>query len=311
MNRRSFLKCSALGVGGSVLAALPVRAGGADGLPELKAPETPAELHCGCQQMLVPGKSFAERYDFLEANGYDRVEINGGNWEWLAKNADAMAEAIKGRDLRFSVTCISARGNAGMADPVERRAVIDTTKSILESAARLGALGVITVPARKKIELPFPELRERYLKEILPEILAHAEKLGVCLMMEPLNRNETMFLRLVADGAAIARDADSPAIGVLGDFWHMTTEETSDMGAFISAGKYLKHVHIASRKTRKIPGVDGEADNYIDGFKGLKLIGYRGAVSIEAGFPKDTPDGQKKHLLAQAAALMRTQWDQA
>ncbi|MDD4622081.1 MAG: sugar phosphate isomerase/epimerase [Kiritimatiellae bacterium] len=290
---------------------MPVRAGGADGLPELKAPETPAELHCGCQQMLVPGKSFAERYDFLEANGYDRVEINGGNWEWLAKNADAMAEAIKGRDLRFSVTCISARGNAGMADPVERRAVIDTTKSILESAARLGALGVITVPARKKIELPFPELRERYLKEILPEILAHAEKLGVCLMMEPLNRNETMFLRLVADGAAIARDADSPAIGVLGDFWHMTTEETSDMGAFISAGKYLKHVHIASRKTRKIPGVDGEADNYIDGFKGLKLIGYRGAVSIEAGYPKGTSEGQKRKLLAQAAALARRQWEQA
>ena len=311
MNRRSFLKCSALGVGGSVLAALPVRAGGADGLPELKAPETPAELHCGCQQMLVPGKSFAERYDFLEANGYDRVEINGGNWEWLAKNADGMAEALKGRDLRFSVTCISARGNAGMADPVERRAVIDTTKSILESAARLGALGVITVPARKKIELPFPELRERYLKEILPEILAHAEKLGVCLMMEPLNRNETMFLRLVADGAAIARDADSPAIGVLGDFWHMTTEETSDMGAFISAGKYLKHVHIASRKTRKIPGVDGEADNYIDGFKGLKLIGYRGAVSIEAGYPKGTSEGQKRKLLAQAAALARRQWEQA
>ena len=62
----------------------------------------------------------------------------------------------------------------------------------------------------------------------------------------------------------------------------MTSEETSDMGAFISAGMFLKHVHIASRKTRKIPGVDREADTYVDGFKGLKLIGYRGAVSIEA-----------------------------
>jgi len=311
LNRRQFFKFGTASLGGAALFGADKARAAQNGMPVLNVPVPPAELHLGCQQMLVPGKTFEERYDFLEANGYDRVEINGGKWDWLAANADAMAAAIKGRKLRFCVTCIGARGNSGMSDPAERRAVIDTTKSIVESAGKLGAVGVIMCPARKQIDLPFPELRERYLKEILPEILAHAEKLGVCLIMEPLNRNETMFLRLVADGAAIARDAKSPAIGVMGDFWHMTSEETSDMGAFISAGMFLKHVHIASRKTRKIPGVDREADTYVDGFKGLKLIGYRGAVSIEAGYPKDTSDDQKKHLLAQAATLMRTQWDQA
>ncbi len=311
VNRRQFFTVSAAGLGGAAFFGARQARAAANGMPALKAPEPSAELHIGCQQMLVPGSSFAERYDFLEANGYDRVEINGGNWEWLAKNADEMAAAIRNRTLRFSVTCIGARGNAGMADPAERRAVIDTTKSIVESAGKLGAVGVIMCPARKQIDLPFPELRERFLNEILPELLAHAEKCGPSIVLEPLNRGETMFLRQVADGAAIARDAKSQAIGVMGDFWHMTSEETSDMGAFISAGTFLKHVHIASRKARKIPGTDGEADNYVDGFKGLKLIGYRGAVSIEAGYPKDTPDGQKKHLLAQAAALMRTQWDQA
>lgn len=310
-NRRQFFKFGAAGLGGAALFGADKARAAESGMPVLRVPAPPAELHLGCQQMLVPGKTFEERYDFLEAKGYDRVEINGGKWDWLAANADAMATAIKGRKLRFCVTCIGARGNSGMSDPAERRAVIDTTKSIVESAGKLGAVGVIMCPARKQIDLPFPELRERFLNEILPEILAHAEKCGTSIVLEPLNRGETMFLRQVADGAAIARDAKSPAIGVMGDFWHMTSEETSDMGAFISAGTYLKHVHIASRKTRKIPGVDGETDNYVDGFKGLKLIGYRGAVSIEAGYPKDTPDEQKKELLARAAALMRTQWDQA
>jgi len=311
LNRRQFFKFGTASLGGAALFGADKARAAQNGMPVLNVPVPPAELHLGCQQMLVPGKTFEERYDFLEANGYDRVEINGGKWDWLAANADAMAAAIKGRKLRFCVTCIGARGNAGMADPAERRAVIDTTKSIVESAGKLGAVGVIMCPARKQIDLPFPELRERFLNEILPEILAHAEKCGTSLVLEPLNRGETMFLRQVADGAAIARDAKSPAIGVMGDFWHMTSEETSDMGAFISAGMFLKHVHIASRKTRKIPGVDREADTYVDGFKGLKLIGYRGAVSIEAGYPKDTSDDQKKHLLAQAATLMRTQWDQA
>ncbi|MDA3926484.1 MAG: sugar phosphate isomerase/epimerase [Kiritimatiellae bacterium] len=315
MKRRSFFKIGLGGFSGLVLSRAANASGqipaAVGGMPRLVPPAQPAELHMGCQIARVPGRDFVERFDFLEESGYDRAEISGGNWAWLEKNIPALESAIKGRNLKFSVTCISARGNAGMADPVERRAVIDTTKSILSSAAQLKALGTITVPARKKTEMPFPELRERYLKEILPEILEHAEKLGVCLIMEPLNRKETMFLRQVADAAAIARDANSPAIGVLGDFWHMTFEETSDMGAFISAGDYLKHVHIASREHRLIPGLDGEADNYVNGFKGLKLIGFRGAVSIEAGYPKKTPDDEKKKMLARAAKLMRRQWNEA
>ncbi|MFO7937331.1 MAG: sugar phosphate isomerase/epimerase family protein [Kiritimatiellia bacterium] len=315
MNRRSFFRLGLGGLGAMALTRTTTGCASVSsatcGMPDLKFPAKPAELHPGCQLARVPGRGFTEKFDVLESCGYDRVEISGGNWEWLEKNVPALESVIRGRDLRFSVTCISARGNAGMADPVERRAVIDTTKSILSSAAQLKALGVITVPARKKIELPFPELRERYLKEILPEILEHAEKLGVCLVMEPLNRKETMFMRLVADGAAIARDANSLAIGVLGDFWHMSFEETSNMGAFISAGDYLKHVHIASLKHRKIPGLDGDADNYVNGFRGLKLIGYRGSVSIEAGYPKKTPDEQKKKMLANAAELMRRQWEEA
>ncbi len=315
MNRRSFFKIGLTGLGGMALTRVTT-AGAATSaavsdMPLLAPPVQPAELHMGCQIARVPGRDFVERFDFLEKSGYDRAEISGGNWEWLEKNIPALESAIKGRNLKFSVTCISARGNAGMADPVERRAVIDTTKSILSSIARLKGVGTITVPARKKIELPFPELRERYLKEILPEILEHAEKLGVCLIMEPLNRKETMFLRQLADAAAIARDAKSPAIGVLGDFWHMTFEETSDMGAFISTGDYLKHVHIASRERRLIPGLDGEADNYVNGFKGLKLIGFRGSVSIEAGYPKKTPDDEKKKMLANAAKLMKRQWNEA
>ncbi|HPB11677.1 MAG TPA: TIM barrel protein, partial [Kiritimatiellia bacterium] len=222
LNRRQFFKFGTASLGGAALFGADKARAAQNGMPVLNVPVPPAELHLGCQQMLVPGKTFEERYDFLEANGYDRVEINGGKWDWLAANADAMAAAIKGRKLRFCVTCIGARGNAGMADPAERRAVIDTTKSIVESAGKLGAVGVIMCPARKQIDLPFPELRERFLNEILPEILAHAEKCGTSIVLEPLNRGETMFLRQVADGAAIARDAKSPAIGVMGDFWHMT-----------------------------------------------------------------------------------------
>jgi len=126
------------------------------------------------------------------------------------------------------------------------------------------------------------------------------------ILLEPLNRQECYFCRQVADGASIVRDVKSAGAAVMGDFWHMTWEETNDRGAFISAGDYLHHVHIASRKRRKMPGEDGEADNYINGFKGLKEINYKDFVSFECGSV-----GDPKVTLPEAVKLMRGQWEQA
>jgi len=77
-------------------------------------------------------------------------------------------------------------------------------------------------------------------------------------------------------------------------------------GAFISAGDFLHHVHIASRERRKMPGEDGAADNYIDGFRGLKEIGYQDYISFECGSV-----GDKKETLPAAVKLIREQWKKA
>lgn len=124
-------------------------------------------------------------------------------------------------------------------------------------------------------------------------------------------------MRQVADGARMAADI-GPGATVMGDFWHMAREETSFMGAFLCAGPLLSHVHIAGLKERIIPGVHRDADNYIDGFKGLKWIGYRGAVSFEGGWPKDPvnpklqlPQERKTELILNMVKLLREQWTQA
>jgi len=83
----------------------------------------------------------------------------------------------------------------------------------------------------------------------------------------------------------------------------MTWEENSDFGAFMSAGKYLQHVHIASRKRRSMPGEDGEADNYVEGFKALKALNYANYVSFECGC-----QGDRNQVVPAAVKLMRDQW---
>ncbi len=272
-----------------------------------------ASLHIGCQTALVPGRDIAEKLDALEALGFDNAEISGGGSVWLEENTQRISGAFPGRKLYCScVCCCDDCGDLGWAEPAAWKRYADSVTRVIACAGEIGARTVIMCPARRRIELPFPEIRARLLGDVLPPVLECASRHGVYVVLEPLNRGETEFLRQVADGAAIARDARHPRACVMGDFWHMGFEETSDMGAFVSAGKYLRHVHIASRRTRSIPGCDGGCDNYASGFAGLVSVGYGEAVSIEAGFPEGADsDSQRKALLARAVRLIREQWDEA
>ena len=126
------------------------------------------------------------------------------------------------------------------------------------------------------------------------------------MILEPLNRKEAFYLRLVGDAAAICRDAGSEGVRCMGDFWHMQ-EETSDYAAFMAAGSYLQHVHIASRGNRVMPGEDGEADRYTDGFRALKEMEYPYYVSFECGCRGE----DRAAALTDAVNLLRSQWEEA
>jgi sugar phosphate isomerase/epimerase len=147
----------------------------------------------------------------------------------------------------------------------------------------------------------------KVLIDVLKELGEHGAKAGCPVLLEPLNRGEAWFLRQLADAAAICRDVNSPGAAMMGDFYHMHIEETSDMGAFISAGQYLRHVHLASRtRSRILP--HQENSDYRDGFRGLKHIGYQLHMSLECGVRKDTDRATE---IARTFEMLRQQWEEA
>jgi len=83
----------------------------------------------------------------------------------------------------------------------------------------------------------------------------------------------------------------------------MYIEETSDLGAFISAGSLLHHVHLASR-IRVLPGQDER--QFVDGFLGLKWIGYQDYCSFECGVK-----GNREVEIPNSMAFLRDQWAKA
>lgn len=135
-----------------------------------------------------------------------------------------------------------------------------------------------------------------FLKMAAP--LASAE--GLTIAIEPLNSNECNFINSVADGMAIVRAVDNPAVQVLSDLYHVDADkqlrsETSDAGAS------LAHVHVAGQVDRRAPII--EDANYLAGFFGiLKRMRYSGRISAEA--PVSDIDKQAPEILE----TMRQAW---
>jgi sugar phosphate isomerase/epimerase len=265
-------------------------------------PPQPARLRLSCQEGVAPGKSLTEKLDFLEANGFEGLEPSGRG---LAGRIEEFQKALQGRQIKISAICSGYEGVLISEQEEVRQKCVATMKEILTAAGALGATGMIMVPAfTEQTKLGHWESRELLL-QLLPDLAEHAKQAGTWILLEPLNRREAHFLRQVPDAAAICRDVNHPGVGVMGDFWHMTWEETNDMAAFLSAGDYLRHVHMASRKSRKMPGED-EGDNYVLGFKGLKLLGYQNYVSLECG-----SKGDRTQTIPAAVKLLREQWEAA
>lgn len=305
LTRRDFFKGAALTMGGALLASC----GGQGATASIKesagnaAESLPLKL--SFQEGIAPGESLNEKLDFMEKLGVVGFEPGG---KGLGERVDELRQALNGRNIKVSAICAGFDGFILSTKPEVRKQCMDTMKEIIEAAGQLGSVGVIIVPAFNGQVPVLPHTMETrdFLCEQFKEMGTYAAEHGTTVIFEPLNRKECFYLRQVADAASLCRDIDCPGVRCMGDFWHMTWEETSDMGAFISAGQYLQHVHVASRKRRSMPGEDGEADNYVDGFKALKMLKYDKYVSFECGC-----QGDRSVVVPAAVKLLREQWEKA
>ena len=302
MDRRSFLGSAAAGIAGTAVLSTPagLLTSCASGTGTKKSPE----LRLSFQEGTAPGESLNEKFDYMEKLGIVGFEPHG---KQLLKRAEEFRQALSGRNIKVSAICAGFDGFILAEDPAVKASFDSSMRELIAAAGEIGSTGVIMVPAFNAQKPCRPHTMETraYLCEQLHELGEYALKHNTTVILEPLNRKEAFYLRLVSDAAAICRDADSEGVRCMGDFWHMQ-EETSDYAAFISAGKYLQHVHVASRGQRRMPGEDGQLDNYIDGMRALKELDYQNYISFECGTAAD-----RNVVVPAAVELLRSQWEQA
>jgi sugar phosphate isomerase/epimerase len=293
-NRRTFLLTTA-----ATTAATMIGQTARADEPAATTPK-PAALRLSSQLRPIPGRRLGDKLEAMKQWGFDGVELPGD----VPGKEKEYGDAIRDAGLVPSACCWgSCNGDLVGETEDRRRQGRDRLKQVLDAAGRLKTPGVIVVPAfHGQTTLGNQEIR-KILVDTLPELGQYAAERGTRIILEPLNRGECFFLRQVADAAAICRDVNSPGVGLMGDFYHMAIEETSDLGAFISGGPYVHHVHLASR-TRVLPGQDDRS--FIEGFRGLKYIGFADLCSFECRV-----EGDGRVEIPKSMAFLRQQWDAA
>lgn len=294
MDRRSFIAA------GSLLGT-----GIATGITGF-ASETAAKkgvLKLSSQEGIIPGKSLLEKLDTMEKWGFVGIEFGGDN---LAKRVPDIQKALQNRKIKTSAICSGYSGVLISEDPEIRKKAVTTIKEILPAAGALGSTGLIMVPAfNGQTKLGVIEGR-KILVDILKELGEAAQTAGTRILIEPLNRQETWYLRQLADAAAICKDVNHPAVCQMGDFYHMGFEEPCDYAAFLAARKYVHHVHLAGRPTRVMPGLDKKnpKDDFRPGFKALKEIGYQDYCSLECSI-----EGKPEIDIPKGVEFLNKQWN--
>jgi len=266
----------------------------------VRSQTTEAVLNLCSQESRIPGASLKEKVANLVAWGAAGIELHGNPRGRLSE----IREALAGTPLRVSALCWgSHKGDLVSTDPDRRRKGIEDLREALATAGELGARGVIFVPCfHKESDLP-PEELDKILLDILPPLGEHAAQHNTRVLLEPLNKGETFYLNRVEQAAAICRKVNSPGIGLMADFYHMSREETDQTAAIMAGGPWLHHVHIATGKSRILPGQ--EEHSFVEGMRGLRKIGYTGYCSLECGIRKGTDPMVE---VPRAFDVLRDQW---
>ena len=115
--------------------------------------------------------------------------------------------------------------------------------------------------------------------ESMKQAAEHAQKVGVTLAVEYLNRFETYLLNCAHDAVRFVKAVNHPSCKTMYDTFHANIEEKNVAAAIREVAPVCAHVHI-SENDRSTPGQGGV--NWKATFDALKEVNYNGWLMIEA-----------------------------
>lgn len=163
-------------------------------------------------------------------------------------------------------------------DAAVRKQAREFVRGIIMRAGELGAPAIIGSMQGRWEGAVSRDLALDFLAEALADLGGDAERHGLPLIYEPLNRYETNLFNRLGDAATWLRGRGLTTVKLLADLFHMNLEEADLAAALRQAGELVGHVHFADSNRHAI-GFGHTAPEPV--VSALRAIGYRGYLSAE------------------------------
>jgi sugar phosphate isomerase/epimerase len=242
-------------------------------------------MRLACQEQLLPGTTIIEKWDEARALGFVGIELRGQDGHRIR---DRLPELRAARDagVVFSSVCVEMDHFIGDFDADRRRNATDNMATQLEVIAELGGVGAVTPASWGMFSRRLPPFTpprseaedEAVLVAALSELGTVAERHGVAILLEALNRYEDHMVNTLARARKLAEATGVDAVGVAADTFHMDIEEVTFDDAWHDVADRLGHVQV-SDSNRLEPGA-GHLD-WDRLLSGLAARGYDGWLAWE------------------------------
>ena len=243
------------------------------------------ELRLSVQESLLPGDTLPQKWDAALSYGFEAIELRGQGGHRLRERLPELRAAQRAGVVMPTV-CVDMTHFIGDFDPALRADAVAALASQLSVIAELGGLGVMTpasyglfsrrlppfIPPRSDVE------DRELLLDALTTLGEHAQREGVLIMLEPLNRYEDYLVNRLEDAVELVRATGLASVRVVADTYHGSIEEADPSAAVLGAAPYLAHVQV-SDTNRLEPGA-GHLD-WPPLLAALRCCGYAGDLALE------------------------------
>lgn len=268
------------------------------------AAESPLTERISCQEQLLPGTSLEQKWEVARQAGFTGIELRcDDDQAFDDRNAELRRATAAG--VVMPTACVALGHHLSASDLGRRRGAVRRMRAQLGAAAAVGTRMVIVPIAngqppggRSAAEQSAGCADDRgIVLEVLGELAEQAQREGVTLGLEPLNRYETSLINTLADAVALCKEIGLPSVRVAADTYHMNIEEADPPGSLLTTAPWLGHVQL-SDSNRFEPG-RGHLDwSLLLGT--LNAVGYRGWLALECRLSGDASD-----VLPRSVSLLR------
>lgn len=278
MQRRNFIKNSALLSGGLSVAGLPNFSKN----DAAKAFNLNYAPHFGMFENSA-GKDLVDQLKFMADNGFKAFEDNG----MLGRPVDVqtkLGETMAKLGITMGVFVIDGGDNWKTSLATGKPAFIDTftktCKAAVECAKRVNAKWMTVVPGYFERSLPMG-IQTANVIEALRRGAEILEPHNLVMVLEPLSDNPDLFLRHPDQTFMICKAVNSPSCKILFDIYHMQRNDGHLIPNMDMTWDEIAYIQIGDNPGRKEPGT-GEI-NYKRVFEWIHKKGYKGVLGMEHG----------------------------